>query len=266
MGKVISAASPITKVNGIAINTSKKCHSSNYENCGTRSVNYIVMHYTGNSKDTASANANYFTGANRQASAHYFVDDNSIYQSVELRDKAWHCGGSKYYHSSCRNTNSIGIEMCCTAGNYKISATTIKNSAYLCAELCELLGITASQVDKYVLRHYDITHKVCPAQMVDSSPTEDKDWVAFKKQVKDILGGNKVTTTTKTTTTANNSSSYKVKVTCDVLNIRAGAGTTYRITGQIKDKGVYTIVKTSGRWGKLKSGAGWIHLGYTKRV
>lgn len=266
MGKIISSAYPLTKVNGISINTSKKCHSSNYENYSSRSVDYIVLHYTGNSKDTASANANYFMGANRNASAHFFVDDNSIWQSVELRDKAWHCGGSTYYHSHCRNSNAIGIEMCCTAGNYMISNTTIKNAAYLTAELCKLLGISASQVDKYVLRHYDITHKKCPAQMVDSSPTEDKDWTAFKKQVKDILGGNKVEPPKTTTTTANNSSSYKVKVTCDALNIRAGAGTTYKVNGVIRDRGVYTIVKTSGRWGKLKSGAGWIHLGYTKRV
>ena len=61
------------------------------------------------------------------------------------------------------------------------------------------------------------------------------------------------------------SKSYMVKVTCDVLNIRAGAGTNYKINGSIRDKGVYTIVETKGNWGKLKSGAGWICLDYTKR-
>ena len=35
----------------------------------------------------------------------------------------------------------IGIEMCCTAGNYKVSAKTIKNTAYLTANLCKRLGI-----------------------------------------------------------------------------------------------------------------------------
>lgn len=67
------------------------------------------------------------------------------------------------------------------------------------------------------------------------------------------------------------SGSFLVKVTADVLNIRSGAGTEYKITGQIKDKGTYTIVETrtakdGGTWGKLKSGAGWISLKYTKRV
>ena len=61
------------------------------------------------------------------------------------------------------------------------------------------------------------------------------------------------------------SKSYMVKVTCDVLNIRSGPGTNNRVVGSIRDEGVYTIVETKGNWGKLKSGAGWICLDYTKR-
>ena len=59
---------------------------------------------------------------------------------------------------------------------------------------------------------------------------------------------------------------YKVQVTATSLNIRAGAGTSYNITGCIKDKGIYTIIAESNGWGKLKSGAGWISLNYTKKV
>lgn len=59
---------------------------------------------------------------------------------------------------------------------------------------------------------------------------------------------------------------YLVKVTANVLNIRNGPGTSYKINGQIKDKGTYTIVETKGTWGKLKSGVGWISLNYTKKV
>lgn len=64
--------------------------------------------------------------------------------------------------------------------------------------------------------------------------------------------------------TANNG--FLVRVTCNALNIRAGAGTNHKIVGCIRDKGTYTIVETSGTWGKLKSGAGWISLNYTTRV
>lgn len=64
---------------------------------------------------------------------------------------------------------------------------------------------------------------------------------------------------------------YLVKVTTDELNIRKGAGTNYGTNRSIKDKGVYTIVEEkngqgANKWGKLKSGAGWIALDYTERV
>ena len=63
---------------------------------------------------------------------------------------------------------------------------------------------------------------------------------------------------------------YRVKVTASALNIRNDAGTANAVTGVIRDNGVYTIVSektVSGqKWGKLKSGAGWICLEYTKKV
>ena len=59
---------------------------------------------------------------------------------------------------------------------------------------------------------------------------------------------------------------YLVKVTTDVLNVRQKATTSSPITTQIKKGGVFTIVGEDGKWGKLKSGAGWIHLDYTKKI
>lgn len=63
---------------------------------------------------------------------------------------------------------------------------------------------------------------------------------------------------------------YLVKVSISDLNIRKGPGTNYARTKYIP-KGVYTIVEESDgkgatKWGKLKSGAGWISLDYVKRV
>ena len=235
---------------------------------GCLALAYVVMHYTGNSKDTAKANANYFGGAGRNASAHFFVDDAEIYQSVELRDTAWHCGAKSYKHGSCRNANSIGIEMCCTAGNYRISDRTKENAAYLCAFLCKMLGIGAGGVDSYVLRHYDVTGKNCPAQMV-SNPTE---WQEFKNKVKGILGGSVSAGGQQHTAqpTTDNVASYKVKITADVLNVRIGPGTDYGVATQVKQGEVYTIVgevrNGNTTWGKLKSGAGYISLGYTERI
>lgn len=262
MAKTVTANTPIDKVNGIKINTSliqtKKCYKYT-----SREVKYVVMHYTGNASDTARGNASYVINGNSDVSAHYFVDDNNIYQSVPFVCGAWHCGDYEYF-GGARNGNSIGIEMC-TSGNYKMSAKTIENSAQLCASICKVIGIQASGVDAYVVRHYDVTHKRCPAPWVDDNSA----WIAFKTRVKALLGGVTAKPTAKPT-----ASSYKVKILDDDLNIRKGAGTGYQVVGQIKDHGVYTIVETkgtfgtAGSWGKLKSGAGWISLNkcFVKKV
>lgn len=67
-------------------------------------------------------------------------------------------------------------------------------------------------------------------------------------------------------TETSSAGSYKVKVMTDALNIRKGPGTNYDIAGVIRDRGIYTIVQTQGTWGKLKSGAGWISLGWCSRL
>ena len=59
--------------------------------------------------------------------------------------------------------------------------------------------------------------------------------------------------------------SYVVKITTNALNIRKGPGTNYAIIGCIRDKGTYTIVEEKNGWGRLKNGAGWISLSYTKK-
>ena len=63
---------------------------------------------------------------------------------------------------------------------------------------------------------------------------------------------------------------YTVKVTVTELRIRSGPGTDTEAKGFIKP-GVYTIVAESNgpgakKWGKLKSGAGWISLDYAEKV
>lgn len=73
-------------------------------------------------------------------------------------------------------------------------------------------------------------------------------------------------TTTTTVTPSTGFTPYLVQITANVLNVRAGAGTGYRITTQVLRGEVYTIVGENGKWGKLKSGAGWISLDYTKKV
>lgn len=58
---------------------------------------------------------------------------------------------------------------------------------------------------------------------------------------------------------------YLVNIDVAVLNVRKGPYTSYPITTQVRKGGVYTIVDEQDGWGKLKSGAGWIYLGYTSK-
>lgn len=73
-----------------------------------------------------------------------------------------------------------------------------------------------------------------------------------------------------TTANAPQDTSYRVKINTAVLNVRKGPGTNYPVTTQVKQGEVYTIVgeEKNGNttWGKLKSGAGYISLGYTQRA
>ena len=59
---------------------------------------------------------------------------------------------------------------------------------------------------------------------------------------------------------------YRIKSPDGVLNIRKGPGSNYEKVGQVKNGEAYTITKINGKWGYLKSGAGWIHLDYTEKV
>ena len=182
--RTITDGFPIKQFNGIDIDTSIQSSSANYYTYSSRVVKFIVIHYTGNKKDTAKNNATFFHNGARKSSANYFMDEAECYQSVALNNAAWAVGGTSVYkHADCRNKNSISIEMCCS-GNSIVSEKTINNTAHLCAELCKYIGITADTVDTFVLRHYDVWDKQCPAQWATENSAG---WTAFKEKVKAIL-------------------------------------------------------------------------------
>jgi len=134
---------------------------------------YIIIHDTGNFKDTAANNANHFNGGNRNASAHYFVDEDEVYQVVEEYNCAWHCGdGNGKYGIS--NSNSIGVEMC-NSGDY-ISVKTQDNTIQLVKNLQAKYNIPNDRV----LRHYDASRKNCPNNM---SKDNWKLWNEFKAKL-----------------------------------------------------------------------------------
>ena len=138
--------------------------SNHYAGRDGNAIRYIVLHYTANNGDTAQNNADYFAGANRRASAHYFVDENEVVQSVRDTDAAWHCGGSieSDHHplrGICTNRNSLGVEMCSdiVGGKYVITAQTVDLAVQLVRQLMAKYRIPIDRV----VRHYDVTGKLC---------------------------------------------------------------------------------------------------------
>lgn len=156
----------------------KECNYNNYQKCNSRNIEYIVIHYTGNKGDSAKNNVDYFAREKVKTSAHYFVDENEIWQSVHDADIAWHCGAKNYKHKTCRNSNSIGIEMCLLDKVGNIRLKTIDNTVNLVRELMQRYNINS----KNVIRHFDVTGKNCPEPMI----TNDKLWHDFKKKLEDI--------------------------------------------------------------------------------
>ena len=153
--------------------TFKQAHSGNYQKGRTQPIEYIVVHYTANSGDTAQNNLDYFARTKTGTSAHYFVDENEVCQSVQDTDTAWHCGSNNPRHPYCRNANSIGIEMCDSVGGVP-EAVRDRTAAFVRQKMKEY-GIDSS----HVLRHYDVTGKRCPAPWVDN-PAE---WMEFKSML-----------------------------------------------------------------------------------
>ena len=157
--------------------------SNYYSGRGGNSIKYIVVHYTAGNGDTAMNNAQYFhNNDGLNASAHYFVDEHSVVQSVRDTDGAWHCGGpleSPHHplHNICMNRNSLGVEMCSDKvnGKYVITAQTVDRTVELVRWLMAKYGI---HVD-HVVRHYDVTGKDCPEPWV----RDESLWRKFKARL-----------------------------------------------------------------------------------
>lgn len=149
-------------------------------------IKYLVIHYTGNDGDTAANNAAYYQRNTVEASAHYFVDDKTVWRSVPDLLTAWAVGGKKYascastgggtMHGIVTNANSISIELCDTVkdGAYRASEATLANAVALVVELMKQYSIPLENV----YRHFDVTGKLCPSYMVDA----DK-WAEFKQRI-----------------------------------------------------------------------------------
>lgn len=162
-------------------------------------VDYIVLHYAGVPGLAASTLCDRFIRTTAQKSTHYVVDESEIWRVCEDRFIAWHCGTKegKYRHSCCRNGNSIGVDLCERRESATTSSVyapdiyfpekTVARAMVLCAALCRRYKLDPRRA---LLRHYDVTGKVCPAPWVGADivcthtgRARDADWKTFVERV-----------------------------------------------------------------------------------
>ena len=191
--------------------------TKNFDSGSINRIKYIVVHFTANNGDTAYGNTNY-SKSYRGASAHYFVDENNIYQSVEDKNVAWHCGAKKYKHSTCRNSNSLGVELCSrkdSKGNFYFMDKTVDNAI----ELVKMLMAKYNVPIANVIRHYDVTGKNCPEPFV----RDIKAWQNFKNRLEEKVVKQNIKINGKVKSVdAINKDGYtyiKIRDLSDILNI-----------------------------------------------
>ena len=142
-----------------------------------KKVHAIVVHYTANPGVDAVANRNYFNNlpkANERkqkktyASSHFVIGlDGTIVQCIPLEEMA--------YASNDRNSDTVSIECCHKKENGKFTAQTQAALIQLCTYLCIKFDLT----EENLIRHYDVTGKICPKYFVGHPDA----WETFKKDV-----------------------------------------------------------------------------------
>lgn len=165
----------------------------------------IVVHWVANPGTTAQQTGNYFNSLAKQnkkidryASAHFTVDKSEIVQHIPLNEIAYHVGArknkyttfikerlpSKYFTNNPITPNycTIGIEVCHPTWRGNFEKETIENLTDLLAKLCFQFDLEPMS---QIIRHYDVTMKLCPKYYVENPVV----WENIKLMVMDKLGG-----------------------------------------------------------------------------
>lgn len=138
----------------------------------TEQITGIVIHYTANPGSTAQENRDYFNGLQysheTEASSNFVIGlDGEIIQCVPTWEVA--------YASNERNIDTVSIECCHPDESGAFTDATYRSLVRLTAWLCEKFGLTQDDV----IRHYDVTGKICPKYFVEH---EDA-WAEFRENV-----------------------------------------------------------------------------------
>ena len=133
-----------------------------------RRVTDIAIHYVGNPGTSAQANRNYFAQADTQVSAHFLIGlEGEVIQCIPLNEKS--------SATNDRNRDTISIEVCHPDATGQFTQASYDALVRLTAWLCDTAGIGRDQV----IRHYDVTGKLCPLYFVE----HEEAWTQFLADV-----------------------------------------------------------------------------------
>ncbi|MEE0778353.1 MAG: peptidoglycan recognition family protein [Massilimicrobiota sp.] len=123
-------------------------------------VNGIVIHYTANPGSTAQNNRDYFENLKitrtTSVSSHFIIGlEGEIIQCIPLNEVA--------YASNNRNKDTISIECCHPDESGQFNDATYQSLQKLVRALMDSYHLQ----NQDVIRHYDITGKICPKYFVD---------------------------------------------------------------------------------------------------
>ena len=245
----------------MSISITKQTSYSNTTGYTNRPINYIVVHYTAGSTSKAGSARNtaiMFSNPTVYASADYIVDDETIVQfNPDVKNRfCWHGGDNKNpysmggkFHGKCTNANSIGIEVCSTNPNWQASdQANCKKWSFTdkvvskAAELVKYLMQTYNIPIDHVIRHYDVTGKLCPGIIGWNEDSGNaKKWEQFKTQ----LTGAKVNADAKSKT---DDIIYRVRKSADDAKSQIGAYRNLNSAKALADKNSgYSVYDTSGK-------------------
>lgn len=135
-------------------------------------VRDLAVHYVANPGTSAMANRNYFEGPDSSSSSHFVVGlEGEVLALIPTDEKS--CATNE------RNFDTISIEVCHPDESGKFSEATYESLIRLLAYLCNEFDLT----EENLIRHYDVTGKLCPRYYVEHPEA----WEALKEDVKEAL-------------------------------------------------------------------------------
>lgn len=146
-------------------------NDSNHSRTGEElsAVKNIVIHYVGNPGTTAKQNRNYFSTEGVKVNSHFLIGlDGECIQCIPIYERS--------SASNWRNNDTISIEVCHPDSSGKFNKETTDTLIKLTAWLLDTCWLDETAV----IRHYDITGKLCPLYFVEN----EDEWNAFKSSVK----------------------------------------------------------------------------------